>query len=336
MKHVTDLHCFDVHNDGYYSHLPLSYVNGVILNMAVPRMPYKKFAEYLEEIYGNYFQGGSSQHPQKIDKGKDATKGVEAMTSTKDNGKEKVSQDTIKGVEARTSTADIDHDSEFDSDDDNEYDSHKSVDYLSPDEEELIELRNRIKANKEAKAKGKAYGEVGEKYVTVEHFKECLIYYALANGFSLWYEKSSGKKMVAKYGQRPPRLSVPNKGKLRKQSRYPSVSRDELLACPWRCYARYTQLFSYLMKSHFKVSMMGEMMFFLGLNQSNYVLEILKKYRMESCDPVGTPMEIKDKLDLDQNGTPVDATKYHSMIDADYAGCKDTLKSTSGGEKLVS
>nr|GEX95526.1 copia protein [Tanacetum cinerariifolium] len=52
------------------------------------------------------------------------------------------------------------------------------------------------------------------------------------------------------------------------------------------------------------------MTFFLGLqvnqspcgifiNQSNYVLEILKKYGMESCDPVGTPMEIKDKLDLD-------------------------------------
>nr|GEZ27541.1 retrovirus-related Pol polyprotein from transposon TNT 1-94 [Tanacetum cinerariifolium] len=83
---------------------------------------------------------------------------------------------------------------------------------------------------------------------------------------------------------------------------------------------------------------------------SKYVLEILNKYGMESCDPVGTPMEIKDKLDLDHNGTSVDATKYHSMIgallyltfsDADYAGCKDTFKSTSGGaqflgEKLVS
>ncbi|GJV25470.1 hypothetical protein Tco_1378165 [Tanacetum coccineum] len=126
---------------------------------------------------------------------------------------------------------------------------------------------------------------------------------------------------------------------------------------------------------------------------------------MDSCDPVGTPIEIKDKLDLDQHGSPVDATKYHSMIsalmyltssrpdivhasclcaryqdkptekhlkevkrifhylwgtintglwytkdsgfeltgfsDADYAGCKDTFKSTSGGaqfldEKLVS
>ncbi|GJZ22882.1 retrovirus-related pol polyprotein from transposon TNT 1-94 [Tanacetum coccineum] len=31
---------------------------------------------------------------------------------------------------------------------------------------------------------------------------------------------------------------------------------------------------------------------------------------------VATPMEIKDKLDLDQNGSPVDATKYRSMIGA--------------------
>nr|GEV00213.1 putative ribonuclease H-like domain-containing protein [Tanacetum cinerariifolium] len=89
-----------------------------------------------------------------------------------------------------------------------------------------------------------------------------------------------------------------------------------------------------------------------------YVLEILKKYGMESCDPVGTPMKIKDKLDLDQNGTPVDATKYHSMIgalmyltssrpdidssfeltgflDADYAGCKDTFNHTFGGAQLL-
>ncbi|GJU74714.1 retrovirus-related pol polyprotein from transposon TNT 1-94 [Tanacetum coccineum] len=52
------------------------------------------------------------------------------------------------------------------------------------------------------------------------------------------------------------------------------------------------------------------------INQSNYVLEILKKYRMETCDPIDTPVDIKDKLDLDKNGTLVDATKYHSMIGA--------------------
>ncbi|GJT80210.1 retrovirus-related pol polyprotein from transposon TNT 1-94 [Tanacetum coccineum] len=52
------------------------------------------------------------------------------------------------------------------------------------------------------------------------------------------------------------------------------------------------------------------------INQSNYVLEILKKYGMETCDPFGTPMEIKDKLDLDQNRSSIDATKYRSMIGA--------------------
>nr|GEV47074.1 uncharacterized mitochondrial protein AtMg00810-like [Tanacetum cinerariifolium] len=89
----------------------------------------------------------------------------------------------------------------------------------------------------------------------------------------------------------------------------------------------YTQLFADLMKSRFEMSMIGEMMFFLTLqfnqsprgifiNQSNCVLEILKKYGMETYDPIGTPIEIKDKLDLDKNGTLVDAMKYRSMIGA--------------------
>nr|GEV47418.1 putative ribonuclease H-like domain-containing protein [Tanacetum cinerariifolium] len=52
------------------------------------------------------------------------------------------------------------------------------------------------------------------------------------------------------------------------------------------------------------------------INQSNYVNEILKKYGLNTCDIIGTPMDIKDKLDLDQTGTPVDAMKYRSMISA--------------------
>nr|GEX98921.1 retrovirus-related Pol polyprotein from transposon TNT 1-94 [Tanacetum cinerariifolium] len=90
---------------------------------------------------------------------------------------------------------------------------------------------------------------------------------------------------------------------------------------------RYATLFSDLMKSRFEMSMMGEMTFFLGLqvnqslsgifiNQSKYVHEILKKYGLNTSDIVGTLMDIKDKLDLDQIGTPVDATKYCSMIGA--------------------
>ena len=51
----TNLHQFDVWNDGYFAHSPLRYEDGVILNMAVERMPYEKFAEFLEEKCGNYF-----------------------------------------------------------------------------------------------------------------------------------------------------------------------------------------------------------------------------------------------------------------------------------------
>ncbi|GJT71029.1 hypothetical protein Tco_1030315 [Tanacetum coccineum] len=101
---------------------------------------------------------------------------------------------------------------------------------------------------------------------------------------------------------------------------------------------------------------------------------------MKTCDPIGTPMEIKDKLDLDKNGTLVDAMKYRSVIcalmyltssrpdiihatclcaryqaqptekhlkedsgfeltgfsDADYAGCRDSFKSTSSGTQFLS
>ncbi|GJR23203.1 retrovirus-related pol polyprotein from transposon TNT 1-94 [Tanacetum coccineum] len=97
-----------------------------------------------------------------------------------------------------------------------------------------------------------------------------------------------------------------------------------------------------------RMSMMGEMTFFLGLqvnqsprgifiNQSNYVLEILKKYGMETCDPIVTGHRTATMLcaryKLSNRQAP--------PRDADYAGCKDTFKSTSGGaqflgEKLVS
>ncbi|GJW15785.1 multidrug resistance-associated protein 5, partial [Tanacetum coccineum] len=53
------------------------------------------------------------------------------------------------------------------------------------------------------------------------------------------YERSGEVRVVAKYGQRPLRLSDPEKGKQRKQTKYPSVSSDDLPKCPWRCYARW-------------------------------------------------------------------------------------------------
>ncbi|GJW34862.1 retrovirus-related pol polyprotein from transposon TNT 1-94 [Tanacetum coccineum] len=70
-------------------------------------------------------------------------------------------------------------------------------------------------------------------------------------------------------------------------------------------------LFAKIICSKFKMSMMGKISFFLGLqifqnprgifiNQSKYALESLKKYDFDSCDPVDTPMVEKSKLDEDK------------------------------------
>ncbi|GJU16999.1 retrovirus-related pol polyprotein from transposon TNT 1-94 [Tanacetum coccineum] len=50
------------------------------------------------------------------------------------------------------------------------------------------------------------------------------------------------------------------------------------------------------------------------LNQSKYALELLKKYGMETCEPVDTPMVEKSKLDEDPQGKAVDPTRYYRII----------------------
>ncbi|GJT69914.1 retrovirus-related pol polyprotein from transposon TNT 1-94 [Tanacetum coccineum] len=50
------------------------------------------------------------------------------------------------------------------------------------------------------------------------------------------------------------------------------------------------------------------------LNQSKYALEFLKKYGMETCEPMDTPMVEKSKLDEDPQGKAVDPTRYRRMI----------------------
>ncbi|GJT52382.1 retrovirus-related pol polyprotein from transposon TNT 1-94 [Tanacetum coccineum] len=50
------------------------------------------------------------------------------------------------------------------------------------------------------------------------------------------------------------------------------------------------------------------------LNQSKYALESLKKYGMESSDPIDTPMVEKSKLDEDPQGKAVDPTHYSRMV----------------------
>nr|GEU69401.1 hypothetical protein [Tanacetum cinerariifolium] len=80
-----------------------------------------------------------------------------------------------------------------------------------------------------------------------------------------------------------------------------------------------------LMVKRFEMSMMGEMKFFLGLqvnqfsngifiNQSKYILDILKRFGMENCDTVPTPMVEQAKLKLDLVRKPIDHIDYQSMI----------------------
>nr|GEW10929.1 retrovirus-related Pol polyprotein from transposon TNT 1-94 [Tanacetum cinerariifolium] len=103
-------------------------------------------------------------------------------------------------------------------------------------------------------------------------------------------------------------------------------------------------LFANLMCSKFKMSMMGKISFFLGLqilqssrgifiNQSKYALESLKKYGFESCDQVDTPMVEKSKLDEDKEGKAIDPSHYRdfsvdltAFADADHAGYRDTRR----------
>nr|GEV92846.1 retrovirus-related Pol polyprotein from transposon TNT 1-94 [Tanacetum cinerariifolium] len=83
--------------------------------------------------------------------------------------------------------------------------------------------------------------------------------------------------------------------------------------------------FSKIICSKFKMSMIGKISFFLGLqisqsprgiflNQSKYALESLKKYGMKSSDPVDTPMVEKSKLDEDPHRKVVDPTHYRGMV----------------------
>nr|GEW61580.1 hypothetical protein [Tanacetum cinerariifolium] len=50
------------------------------------------------------------------------------------------------------------------------------------------------------------------------------------------------------------------------------------------------------------------------INQSKFALEILKKFGLDSCDPVDTPMMDRLKLDEDPLGIPVNQTRFRRMV----------------------
>ncbi|GJV41568.1 retrovirus-related pol polyprotein from transposon TNT 1-94 [Tanacetum coccineum] len=86
----------------------------------------------------------------------------------------------------------------------------------------------------------------------------------------------------------------------------------------------FSKRFANLMKNNFKMSMMGELKFFLGLqvhqsprgifiSQSQYAIELLKKHGLDECVSMSTPMAT-ERLDADLQGTPTNEMTYHRMI----------------------
>jgi hypothetical protein len=75
--------------------------------------------------------------------------------------------------------------------------------------------------------------------------------------------------------------------------------------------------FSRLMVQKFKMSMMGELNYFLGfqvkqlregtfISQTKYTQDILKKFGMKDAKPIKMPMGMNGHLDLDIGGKSVD------------------------------
>nr|GEU73947.1 hypothetical protein [Tanacetum cinerariifolium] len=75
--------------------------------------------------------------------------------------------------------------------------------------------------------------------------------------------------------------------------------------------AWYDELSTFLLQNEFSKGIIDPTLFTRRFDD-----DILVKYGLNTCDIIGTPMDIKDKLDLDQIRTLIDATKYRSMIGA--------------------
>ena len=87
------------------------------------------------------------------------------------------------------------------------------------------------------------------------------------------------------------------------------------------------QDFSKLLQSEFKMSMMGELTYFLGLqikqckngtflNQVKCNIELLKRFDVSNSKPFGTLISPSLKLDFDPNGKKVDVTLYRGMVES--------------------
>nr|AAR89047.1 putative integrase [Oryza sativa Japonica Group] len=83
--------------------------------------------------------------------------------------------------------------------------------------------------------------------------------------------------------------------------------------------------FAETMRREFEMSMMGELSYFLGLqikqtpqgtfvHQTKYTKDLLRRFKMENCKPISTPIDSTAVLDPDEDGEAVDQKEYRSMI----------------------
>eukprot|EP00253_Pinus_taeda_P018100 PITA_18100 len=90
---------------------------------------------------------------------------------------------------------------------------------------------------------------------------------------------------------------------------------------------RLSENFATKMQSEFEMSLLGELTYFLGpqisqqekgifICQAKYIKEMLKKFKVEDCKPVLTPMVTCCKLSIDDSSEDVDQRLYRSMIDS--------------------
>ena len=88
---------------------------------------------------------------------------------------------------------------------------------------------------------------------------------------------------------------------------------------------RLSQKFPKDMQIEFEISLLGELSFFLGLqirqrnqgifiSQTKYIREMLKRFGMEDCKLVITPMQTSCKLSKDDDSKSTDQRQYRSMI----------------------
>jgi hypothetical protein len=87
----------------------------------------------------------------------------------------------------------------------------------------------------------------------------------------------------------------------------------------------FCEEFGDMMSREFKMFMISELSFFLGLQvnqtkdgaficQSKYVNDLLKRFDMYNLKPIKTPMSTNAHLNLDEGGNSVDLKLYKSMI----------------------